>query len=126
MITGTHILLYSTDADADRAFLRDVLRFPSIDVGSGWLIFALPPAELAVHPSEGGFTQRHAGTRMIGALVYLMCDDVKTTVAELEARHVRCEALEPEAWGIRTAITLPSGGQLGLYQPTHPTAIGRQ
>ena len=90
MITGTHVLLYSSDADADRAFVRDVLGFRSVDVGGGWLIFALPPSELAVHPSAGGVDQEHAGTPMIGAILYLMCDDVKATVEALAGKGVVC------------------------------------
>lgn len=124
MIIGTHILLYSKDAEADRAFLRDVLEFPSIDIGRGWLIFALPAAEAAVHPSNGEFAQRHGGQELIGSLLYLMCDDLAATVKALEAKQVRCTAISEEAWGIKTTIRMPSGGELGLYQPTHPIALG--
>ena len=115
MIIGSHFLLYSTDADADRAFIRDVLSFAHVDAGGGWLIFALPPAEVAVHPDA-----------KFRAELYLMCDDVRAEVRALEAKGVSCEGIEQERWGLRTAITLPSGGQLGLYQPMHPTAIGRR
>lgn len=114
MIDGAHLLLYSTDADADRAFLRDVLSFPHVDAGRGWLIFALPPAEIAVHPDAASRTE-----------LYLMCDDLHAEVRTLEAKGVACAAIEQVRWGLRTAITLPSGGRLGLYQPTHPIAIGR-
>ena len=123
MIIGAHILLYSRDAEADRAFLRDVLEFPSIDIGRGWLIFALPAAEAAVHPSNGEFAQRHGGQELIGSLLYLMCDDLKATVASLETKQVHCTAISEEPWGIKTTIRMPSGGELGLYQPTHPTAL---
>jgi len=114
MITGTHLLLYSTDPDADRAFLRDVLSFGHVDAGGGWLIFKLPPAEIAVHPDAKFATE-----------LYLMCDDVRAQVKALEAKGVACADIEQERWGLRTAITLPSGARLGVYQPTHPTALGR-
>jgi catechol 2,3-dioxygenase-like lactoylglutathione lyase family enzyme len=123
MITGVHVLLYSNDPDADRAFFRDVLAFRSVDVGHGWLIFALPPAEAAVHPLSGNAGQVHAGHQLLGAVVYLMCDDLKAFVASLKAEDVTCTAITEEAWGIKTTIRLPSGGELGLYQPSHPTAL---
>jgi predicted enzyme related to lactoylglutathione lyase len=115
MITGIHALLYTRDAEATRAFLRDVVGFSSVDAGHGWLIFALPPAELGVHPTDGDDER---------AELYLMCDDVDATVAELRARGV--EIVRPVAdqgWGRVTAIRIPGGGQLGLYQPRHPTAL---
>ncbi|MFZ0336149.1 MAG: VOC family protein [Candidatus Acidiferrales bacterium] len=123
MITGTHILFYSTDPEADRAFLRDVLGFRNVDAGQGWLIFAMPPAEAAVHPGDESSARTHAGSQMLGAVVYFMCDDVKATVRSLEAKKVKCAPLAQERWGIRTAITLPSGGQIGLYQPSHAIAL---
>jgi len=123
MINGTHILVYSTNPDADRAFFRDVLDFRAVDVGRGWLIFALPPAEAAFHPSDGEFAEPQAGHHMLGAHVYLMCDDVRATVKGLEAKNVRCSEISEERWGLKTTIALPSGGEIGLYQPTHPTAI---
>lgn len=123
MITGAHVLLYSDDAEADRAFLRDVLGFHGIDIGGGWLIFALPPSEVAVHPAEGTAPRVHGGRSLLGAVLYLMCDDVRGYVKRLAERGVRCTELEEEPWGIRTTIPLPSGGELGLYQPTHPTAL---
>ena len=112
MITGAHAILYSSDADADREFVRDVLGFDSVDAGGGWLIFALPPAELAVHPAPAG-----------GPLeLYLMCDEIETTVRELEAKGVDfTRPVSDEGWGLLTAIRLPGGGELGLYQPQHPT-----
>ena len=124
MIIGAHILIYSTDPEADRAFFRDVLEFPSIDIGHGWLIFALPPAEAAVHPSDGQFAQRHGGHDLPGALLYLMCDDLNAFIASLAAKNIRCTEIETAAWGIRTTIRMPSGGEIGLYQPSHPTALG--
>ena len=123
MIVGAHILLYSKDPEADRAFFRDVLQFRAVDIGRGWLIFELPPAEAAVHPSDGAFAQRHSGHDLIGSLMYLMCDDLRETIASLRAQNVACSEVSEEAWGIKTTIRLPSGSEIGLYQPTHPTAL---
>ena len=125
MIFGAHVLLYSTDPDADRTFFRDVLQFKGVDVGGGWLIFALPPAEIAVHPGDGTFAQKHGGQSLLGALVYLMCDDVRDTVNSLQAQRVVCGDIHQEAWGITTSVRLPSGGEIGLYQPLHQTAFAR-
>jgi hypothetical protein len=117
---GVHLLIYSTDADADRAFLATVLDLKSVDAGRGWLIFGLPPAEIAVHPADG----EAPGDGMLSAHVYLMCEDVNATIASLAAKGVQCPAVQTERWGLRTSIPLPSGGALGLYQPLHPTALG--
>jgi catechol 2,3-dioxygenase-like lactoylglutathione lyase family enzyme len=122
MITGAHVLLYSENVDADRAFFRDVLGFRAVDAGGGWLIFALPPAEVALHPTNGS-SQRHAGHQSLGAVLYLMCGDLAASVELLRGKGVTCTEVEREAWGIRTTIRLPSGGEIGLYQPTHPTAL---
>jgi catechol 2,3-dioxygenase-like lactoylglutathione lyase family enzyme len=125
MLTGAHVLLYSDNPEADRAFFRDVLQFPAVDVGHGWLIFRLPPGEVAVHPTDGEKHELvHAGHRMLGASLYLMCDDLAAQIKLLKARNVSCTEIEEERWGIRTTIKLPSGGELGLYQPKHPTALG--
>ena len=123
MIIGAHVLLYSKNAEADRAFFRDVLGFPYVDVGGGWLIFRLPPAETAVHPLEGEFVQRHACHELMGSVLYLMCDDLDGYIATLREKNVSCSEVEREQWGIRTTIPLPSGGEIGLYQPTHKTAF---
>jgi hypothetical protein len=123
MISGAHILLYSADPDADRVFFRDVLQFPSVDVGHRWLIFALPPAEVAVHPLGSNDGQRHAGRQLLGSVLYLMCDDLRDTIISLREKGVECTEVSTEAWGIKTTIRLPSGGEVGLYQPTHPTAL---
>jgi hypothetical protein len=112
MITGAHAIVYSRDADADRAFLRDVLGFPSTDAGGGWLIFALPPSEVAVHPAERN--DRHE--------LFLMCDDVEELVRSLRARNVECSTIHDERWGLVTEVTLPGGGRLGIYEPRHPRA----
>jgi len=114
MITGAHIILYSKDPEADRAFFRDVLKFKSVDVGHGWLIFALPPSEAAFHPSEKNDLRE----------LYFMCDDLKATMESLKAKNVKCAAIKEERWGSLTQIALPGGGLIGLYQPKHPTAIG--
>lgn len=124
MILGAHFLFYSPDADADRAFFRDVLGFPSVDAGHGWLIFALPPAELGVHPADGEFVQRHAGRDRLGALLYLMCDDLRSTMKELAAKGVPLGEVQEAEWGATTTVGLPSGGEIGLYQPKHPVAPG--
>jgi hypothetical protein len=123
MIIGAHVLLNSRDPEADRAFFRDVLEFPSIDIGGGWLIFAMPPTEAAIHPADGDAAQRHAGRALLKAVLYLMCDDLNATLASLKGKNVQCTEVETERWGIRTTIALPSGGEIGLYQATHPTAL---
>jgi catechol 2,3-dioxygenase-like lactoylglutathione lyase family enzyme len=113
MINGAHVIVYSQDAAADRAFFRDILGFASVDAGHGWLIFALPPAEAAIHP---------AGENNLHEL-YLMCDDLQAVIAALAAKGVSCAPIAMEPWGARTRITLPGGGEIGLYQPRHPTAL---
>jgi catechol 2,3-dioxygenase-like lactoylglutathione lyase family enzyme len=114
MITGAHVIVFSRDAEADRAFFRDVLGFESVDAGGGWLIFRLPPAELAAHPDEAG--DRHR--------LYLMCDDVEATVDELRAKGVEMvRDVSDERFGLMTAIRLPGGGELGLYEPRHPSPL---
>jgi len=114
MIFGAHIVIYSKNAEADRAFLRDVLGFPSVDAGHGWLIFALPPGEAAVHPSEENGASE----------LYFMCTDLQQEIAALQAKGVPCAGVQEARWGSITKITLPGGGQIGLYQPKHPLAIG--
>jgi predicted enzyme related to lactoylglutathione lyase len=123
MINGAHFLLHSTDSEADRKFFRDVLGFRSVDVGHGWLIFALPPTEMAVHPSDGDLAQDHADHKKAWVL-YLMCDDLQAEIKSLKAKKVRCTEIQEERWGIITTIPLPSGAEIGLYQPKHKTAIG--
>jgi len=113
MIFGAHVILYSRDAEVDRAFLRDVLGFRSVDAGHGWLIFALPPAEVAVHPAEEN--GRHE--------LYFMCDDLKAEVSALAEKSVQCSKVQEERWGSIVKIRLPGGGEVGLYQPRHPTAL---
>ena len=114
MILGAHAIIYSKNSGADRAFLRDVLGFSSVDAGHGWLIFALPPAEVAVHPAEDTNRQE----------LYLMCDDLEGEMAALRQKGVQCGDVQEARWGSITKITLPGGGEIGLYQPKHPTALG--
>lgn len=111
MIIGAHSILYSKDADADRAFLRDVLGLPNVDAGGGWLIFGLPPAEVAVHPSDENDVHE----------LYLMTDDVEAMVASMKARGVATAPVSEQRWGMLTQVTLPGGGKLGIYQPRHPS-----
>jgi catechol 2,3-dioxygenase-like lactoylglutathione lyase family enzyme len=112
MITGVHCTLFTADADGLRAFFSDVLGFSSVDAGGGWLIFALPPAELAAHPSDEG--SRHE--------LYLMCDEIEATVEELKGKGVEfSRAISDEGFGLLTSLKLPGGGELGLYEPRHPT-----
>jgi catechol 2,3-dioxygenase-like lactoylglutathione lyase family enzyme len=113
LISGAHVIIYSHDADADRAFFRDVLGLDSVDSGGGWLIFALPPAEVAIHPTEEN--EHHD--------LYLLCKDIDATSQELERRGVPLKRPFDEArWGRVTEIILPGGGRVGLYQPKHPLA----
>jgi len=123
VIFGAHLLLYSSDADADRAFLRDVLSLKAVDAGGGWLIFALPPAEVAVHPLEDESAPAPGDSPLLPAALYLMCDNIRAYIYRLAERGVQCSALQEEHWGIVTTIPLPSGASLGLYQPKHPTAL---
>ncbi len=109
MITGAHAIIYSKNPDADRAFLRDVLKLTNVDVGGGWLIFGLPPAEVAVHPSDKNDVHE----------LYLMCDDVEVFVMEMNKQGIATGPVQDEGWGLRAQLTLPGGGKLGIYQPRH-------
>ncbi len=117
MIIGAHSIIYSRRPAADRAFLRDLLGLPNVDVGDGWLIFGLPPAEVAVHPSDENDAQEF----------YLMCDDVEAFVARMRKANIACGAVQNQGWGLLTQVTLPGGGKLGVYQPRHarPKAMGK-
>jgi catechol 2,3-dioxygenase-like lactoylglutathione lyase family enzyme len=108
-ITGAHAIIYSRNAEADRGFLRDILGFPFVDVGHGWLIFGVPPAEVAVHPADDDESHQ----------LYLMVDDVHAFISSMAARGVACSAAQDLRWGLLTQVTLPSGGTLGVYQPRH-------
>jgi hypothetical protein len=122
MINAVHLLLSSVDPEADRAFFRDVLNFPHVDASDGWLIFALPPAEMGIHPAEKNLSQPHAGKNLAAATVYLMCDNLKETLDWLAAKNVEHTEIHDEGWGIATSIPLPGGAQLGLYEPRHRLA----
>ncbi len=124
MITGAHVLFYSKDPAADRAFFREVLQFPHVDAGEGWLIFKLPPSEAAFHPVEGKRRSvAYAGHKLLGAVLYLMSDDLQASIKRLKAKKVRCAPSREAPWGIQTSFRLPSGGEIGLYQPKHRTAF---
>lgn len=109
MLTGAHAIIYSTDPEADRAFLRHVLKLPYVDVGDGWLIFGLPPSEMAMHPSDKNNIHE----------LYLMCDDVESFVDKMKMKGIACEAVQNQGWGLLTRLTLPGGGKLGVYEPRH-------
>lgn len=126
MITGVHLVLYSKDPVADRTFFQDVLNLRFVDAGGGWLIFQLPPAELGIHPGSGDFVQMHADHPLLGAVLYLMCDDLPSTMRSLQAMNVACSSVLEAGWGVTTTVNLPSGGSIGLYQPKHPTAIAER
>lgn len=115
MIFGAHVILYSKDATADRAFLREVLGLTSVDAGHGWLIFALPPTEVAVHPSAENGQQE----------LYFMCDDLEAEISTLREKGILCSEVQAARWGSITHIRLPGGGDVGLYQPKHPIALTR-
>lgn len=114
MITGGHVVIYSKDAEADRAFFRDVLEFPCVDAGDGWLIFALPPSEIACHPYEKNDEHQF----------FFTCDDVEATIQQLSKRGVECGPVADQGWGLLTSLRLPGGGKIGLYQLRHSLAHG--
>lgn len=109
MINGVHTIIYSKNTEADKAFFRDVLKLTNVDVGHGWLIFGLPPAELAVHPSTD--SQHHE--------IYLMCDDINTFVQKMKGLKIPCTEVQDQGWGLLVQLTLPGGGKIGVYQPRH-------
>ena len=111
MINGAHIVIYTKDSDADRAFFRDVLKFSSVDAGHGWLIFAMPPLEAAFHDSE--HNDRHE--------LFLMCDDIGATLKDLKSKNVKVSDVSEQRWGMLATFTLPGGGKIGVYQPKHPS-----
>ncbi|HEX9501512.1 MAG TPA: extradiol dioxygenase [Thermoanaerobaculia bacterium] len=109
MLIGAHSIIYSKNPEADRAFLRDVLKLTHVDVGHGWLIFGLPPSEVAVHPGEKNNVHEF----------YLMCDDVEGFIAEMKSHKIKCGPVQNQGWGMLTEVALPGGGKLGVYQPRH-------
>jgi len=109
MITGAHSIIYSSDSQADMDFFKNVLKFPNVDVGRGWLIFGLPPSEIAIHPSpENGLQE-----------FYLLCDDINAFVKEMAEHQIACTAIDEQRWGSVTRLTLPGGGKIGVYEPKH-------
>jgi len=116
MINGTHVVIYTKDTEADRAFFRDVLKFPSVDAGQGWLIFAMPQLEAAFHDSEK--SDQHE--------LFLMCDNLDATVKELKSKKVKVSDISEQRWGKLARLTLPGGGKIGLYQPKHPSPFDAQ
>jgi hypothetical protein len=116
MINGAHVIIYSKDAEADRTFFRDVLKFPWVDAGHGWLIFALPQVEAAFHDSEKN--NRHE--------LYLMCDDIASPLKDLRSKNVKVSRITEQRWGKLASITLPSGGEVGIYEPIHPSPLLRK
>jgi len=120
MIIGAHSIIYSRRPEADRAFLRDVLKLPNVDVGEGWLIFGLPPAEVALHPSDSNDVHEF----------YLMCDDVQGFIAAMGRHDIACGPVQNQGWGLLTELSLPGGGKLGVYQPRHarpkPMSAGKR
>ena len=114
MITSAHIIIYSTNAEADRAFFRDVLKYPNVDAGGGWLIFKLPPTELAIHPDKAN--DRHE--------LHFVCDDIEGTLRDLKEKGVAHSAVTDQGWGWMSSFTLPGGGNVGIYQPKHLVVTG--
>lgn len=117
MIKGAHVIIYSKDAEADRKFFRDTLKYPYADAGHGWLIFALPPAEVAVHPTEEG------GSGEGSHELYLMCEDVHAFIEQMKGEGLECTPPQDQGWGVLTSLTLPGGGKLGVYQPRHASPL---
>jgi len=109
MITGAHSIIYSSDSKADMEFFKNILKFPNVDVGNGWLIFGLPPSEIAVHPSSENGLQE----------LYLLCDDIQSFVKEMAWHKIACSEIETQRWGLITHLILPGGGKLGVYEPRH-------
>jgi catechol 2,3-dioxygenase-like lactoylglutathione lyase family enzyme len=113
LINGTHIVVYTKDAEADRAFFRDVLKLSSVDAGRGWLIFAMPPAEMAFHDSENN--GKHE--------LYFMCDDIRATLKDLQSKNVGVSEINEQRWGSLATFTLPGGGKIGVYEPKHASPL---
>lgn len=116
MINGAHVVIYSEDAEVDRMFFRDVLRFPSVDAGHGWLIFAMPPAEAAFHDSEGN--DRHE--------LYFMCNNIAATLNDLRSKGVKVSEVSEQRWGKVASLILPGGGKVGIYEPKHASPLRTQ
>jgi catechol 2,3-dioxygenase-like lactoylglutathione lyase family enzyme len=113
VINGAHVVIYSKDAEADRAFFRDVLKFSSVDAGHGWLIFAMPPLEAAFHDSEKNGQHE----------LFFMCDDIAATLKDLRAKKIEVSEVSEQRWGKVAKFELPGGGKIGVYEPKHPSAL---
>jgi hypothetical protein len=109
MINGTHIIVYSNNSEADKAFFKDVLKLANVDVGNGWLIFALPPSEIAVHPTTAEPSHE----------LYLMCEDINAFIEEMRKQDIQCTPADNQGWGLLSELTLPGGGKIGVYEPRH-------
>jgi hypothetical protein len=116
LINGAHVVIYSKDSEADRAFFRDVLKFPCVDAGHGWLIFAMPPLEAAFHDSESN--DQHE--------LFLMCDDLAATLKDLKSQNVKVSEVSEQRWGKLSTLTLPGGGKIGIYEPKHISPLNLQ
>jgi catechol 2,3-dioxygenase-like lactoylglutathione lyase family enzyme len=120
LINGAHVVIHTQDSEADRAFFRDVLGFPSVDAGHGWLIFAMPPAEAAFHDSDSQGQGNHGRHEL-----YFMCDDITATLKDLRSKNVKVSDVSEQRWGKLASLTLPGGGKIGVYEPKHPSPFER-
>lgn len=135
MINGAHVVIYSRDSEADRAFFRDVLKFACVDAGHGWLIFAMPPVEAAFHDSENHDSEKHDSEKHDSANhdshrhrrheLYFMCDDLAATLKDLKSKNVKVSEVSEQRWGKLATFALPGGGQIGVYEPKHPSPLNR-
>jgi len=123
MINGAHVVIYSKDPEADRSFFRDVLQFPSVNAGHGWLIFAMPPLEVAFHVCEQHDSEPHESGNHDKHELYFMCDDVAATLKDLTSKKVRVSEVSEQRWGKLASLTLPGGGKIGIYEPKHPSPL---
>jgi hypothetical protein len=118
MINGAHVVIYSKNPEADRRFFRDALQFASVDAGNGWLIFGMPPLEVAFHDSEPHESGNHDKLEL-----YFMCDDVAATLKDLKSKKVKVSEVTEQRWGKLASLTLPGGGKIGIYEPKHPSPL---
>jgi len=126
MINGAHIVIYSKNADADRAFFRDVLNFPAVDAGHGWLIFAMPPLEAAFHDLDKHDLHKHDSGKNSRHELFLMCDDITSTLKKLQEKKVQVSGVTEQRWGKLASLTLPGGGKIGIYEPQHASPLRKQ
>jgi catechol 2,3-dioxygenase-like lactoylglutathione lyase family enzyme len=131
MISGAHVVIYTKDAEADRAFFRDVLQFPFVDAGHGWLIFAMPPLEVAFHDAEKQDSEKDASASGVSESedkheLFLICDDIAATLKDLQAKNVKVSGVSEQRWGKLARFTLSGGGKIGIYEPKHPSPLKRE